>query len=318
MSLNLDNLVQTYKNNFEKIQQQNRQQEQEIEHVLSKLGNLHDFDTMLASEITTPPTQQISTKVPLSTHVNTEISFGTGEMKNPPSSSNTTSSSNPLSSSSAPSSDYPLSIKLESETLQKYRQKIPFRKYLELGYYNYHLWLVMTLGSNYAQHLNFCVARNMNSFKPYIMGKDLEIRYLIKKLENIFGPDQMKNYEHVMEKTLCENLSLSPSYAQSIIEQYLKNPRHFELMLSDEEFAKRLKSVGTVDLDLHSFQCWRNSNHVTLNNKPYPMSRMDILNGESLAPPSSKHIGLQTLQLHGFLPVITNIRRPQKYGATFV
>jgi len=212
----------------------------------------------------------------------------------------------------------PLSIQLESETLQKFQDKIPFRSYLEHGYKNYRTWLSMTLGSPYAMHLNFCVARSINMAKKYAMGIDLEIRYIIKRLENLFGEYQMKNYENVIQKTLKENLNLSDAHANSIIHSYFRNPKSFDLTLSDAEFNSRLKNVPTHELDSFSFQTWRNSNHMKLNERAYPVTREDILNGEALAPPSSRHLGLQMFELHGYLPPLINPRVPKKYGVTFL
>ena len=288
-------IIEKYKKDFEQLKNQNLKQKQEIEKILNNVEQLSVHDNVDNNVVVD------------NNFVVDNNTFGSKDTKD-------TKDTKNLSSSSP----YPLSIQLESETLQKFQKKLPFRKYLDIGYKNYRTWLTMTLGSMYENHLNFCLARNMNVFKPYIMGIDLEIRYLIKRLEGIFGLEQMKYYEHVIEKTLCENLSISPAHAQSIIDTYLKNPKNYELTLSNDDFNQRLKKIDTTDLDFHSFNCWRNSNHVKLNQTPYPVSRSDILNGESLAPPSSKHIGIQMLQLHGFVPVITNIRKPQKYGTTFI
>lgn len=220
------------------------------------------------------------------------------------------------SSSSMP--ETPLSIQLESEALRKHQKSIPFRTYLENGYKDYRTWLSMTLGSNFSQHLNFCIARNMNRFKSNSMGVDLEIRYLIKKLENLFGPSQMPYYEKVIRKTLRENLDLSEAHIASIVDDYMRNPRSFDTMLSDQEFNKRLSQVSTNDLDLHSYKIWRNSNHVELNSKVYPITVSDIQNGESICPASSKHLGIQNLELNGYLPVMTNVRAPKQHGVTFI
>ncbi len=216
------------------------------------------------------------------------------------------------------SNSTPLSIQLESETLQKYHQRIPFRSYLETGYKKYRKWLSMTLGTSYSQHLNFCIARNLNVFKHNSMGIDLEIRYLLKRLENLFGKHEMKYYEDVIRNTLKQNLDLSDVHIQTTMDSYFRNPMAFELTLSDEEFETRLKNVPTHDLDQHSFSCWRNSNHSKLNETPYPITSEDVLNGESLSPPSGAHLGLQMLEISGYLPPMIQPRRARKYGVTFI
>lgn len=216
------------------------------------------------------------------------------------------------------SSSVPISIQLETEVLQKNQDKMPFRSYLETGYRKYQTWLAMTLGSNYSQHLNFCSARSLNMIKPHVMGVDLEIRYLLKRLENIFGPGEMKHYRDAIQHTLKENLELSDAHIQSVIDTYLRNPQSFALTLSNEEFQKRLKNVPTAELDQHSFQVWRNSNHSTLNEKPYPITHDDILNGEALSPPSSAHLGLQMMELSGLAPVIVKPRKARKFAVTFI
>ena len=220
--------------------------------------------------------------------------------------------------SKSQSNSTPLSIQLESETLQKYNQRIPFRSYLETGYRKYRKWLSMTLGTSYSQHLNFCIARNLNVFKHNSMGIDLEIRYLLKRLENLFGKNEMKYYENVIRNTLKQNLDLSDVHIQTTMDSYFRNPMAFELTLSDEDFETRLKNVPTHDLDQHSFSCWRNSNHSKLNETPYPITSEDILNGESLSPPSGAHLGLQMLEISGYLPPMVQPRRARKYGVTFI
>jgi hypothetical protein len=228
-------------------------------------------------------------------------------------------SSSSSSSSFGSPSDVPLSIQLESETLQKYQSRLPFRSYLENGYRKYRLWLSMTLGSTYSQHLNFCVARNMNQLsKSHVMGLDLEVRYILKRLEHLFGVSDMKYYENVIHNTLKQNLELSDIHIQSTIDSYMRNPMSFELSLSDQEFDKRLGNVPTNELDQHSFKCWRNFNHVKLNENPYPITHEDILSGESLAPPSGAHLGLQMLEMYGYLPPMVRPRKARSYGVTFI
>ncbi len=216
------------------------------------------------------------------------------------------------------SSNTPVSIQLESEALQKHHDRLPFRSYLENGYKKYKTWLSMTLGSTFSQHLNFCIARSLNQSKQNAMGIDLEIRYLLKRLENLFGKSEMKYYENSIRNTLKENLDLSDIHIQTTIDSYFRNPMAFELTLSDQEFSERLKNVPTYDLDRHSFLCWRNSNHKELNKTPYPVTAEDILNGESLSPPSSTHLGLQMLQISGYMPVLINPKQARPFGVTFI
>lgn len=233
---------------------------------------------------------------------------------------NTTDVSPPRVFGSAESStdNSPLSIQLESETLQKYHQRLPFRSYLENGYKKYRSWLSMTLGSPYAHHLNFCVARNLNQTKHNSMGVDLEIRYLIKRLENLFGKSEIKYYENVIRDTLKQNLDLSDVHIQTTVDSYFRNPMAFELTLSDQDFDSRLKNVPTNALDQHSFSCWRSQNHMQLNQKPYPLTAEDILNGEALAPPSGPHLGLQMLEISGYISLGGKARKARKFGVTFI
>jgi hypothetical protein len=150
------------------------------------------------------------------------------------------------------------------------------------------------------------------------MGVDLEIRYILKRLEHVFGSSEMKYYENVIRDTLKQNLDLSDVHIQTTIDSYLRNPMSFELTLSDAEFENRLKNVPTHDLDMHSFSCWRNSNHAKLNDTPYPLTAEDILNGEALSPPSGAHLGLQMLEMSGYLSSMVQPRRARKYGVTFI
>ena len=237
-------------------------------------------------------------------------------LSSPPSSSQKSLVKNKKSSHAL--TKFPLSIELESITLQKNRDILSFKKYLELGYKNYRTWLTMTLGSAFENNLNFCLARNINQFHPYVMGIDLETKYVIKKIENVFGVEQMKHYKHIIEKSICDSLPISPTRAHQITESYFNNPKNFEPILTDEEFHNRLTKVSEHDLDGHSFNCWRNNDHTKLNEHMYPITRDDILNGESLAPPSDKHIGIQMLQIHGFIPNITDVAKVKRYGVTFI
>ena len=207
---------------------------------------------------------------------------------------------------------------IETEILKKLKEKISFQSYLYRGYKKYLLWLTMIIGSNYTHHIYFCVARNLNITKPYIMGIDLEVNYLIKRLEKIFGSNQMKYYEDVIKTTLQTNLNISDLYVQNIIEQYHNNSKKFELVLDEEEFMTRLSKIPIHDLDQHSFQCWRNENHEKLNQTSYPITIEDIINGESLAPPSSKHIGIQMLEMCGYVPIVFNPKTPEHYSVTFI
>ena len=176
----------------------------------------------------------------------------------------------------------------------------------------------MTLGSKYSQHLNFCVARSLNKEKPNVMGIDLEIRYVLKRLENLFGVSEMKHFENVILKTLKENFEMTEAHRTNIVQSYLRNPHSFDLTLTNEDFDSRIRQVPTTDLDAHSFHSWRNSNHVQLNQAPYPLTLDDIYNGEALCPPTGAHLGLQMLELNGFLPPITQPRRARQFAVTFI
>jgi hypothetical protein len=227
-------------------------------------------------------------------------------------------------SPSPPTSKSPLSIKLEAFALQKHADRLPFRSYLEKGYKYYQTWLNMTLGLGCEgatpEHLNFCIARNLNSTFPskYVMGVDLEVRYIFKRLEDLFGIDNMNAYRSAMKKSLMQNLGLTGVHADSYVNDYLRNPSGFALGLSNRDFQKRLALVPTQDLDTHSAKVWRSTNHTELNAEPYPVSREDIMKGENLAPPTSRHVGLQMLEMHGFLDPLTNPRRAKPHSVTFV
>ena len=162
------------------------------------------------------------------------------------------------------------------------------------------------------------MARSLNAEKPYVMGLDLEVRYVLKRLENLFGVNEMKHFENVILKTLEENFEMTEAHRHNIVQSYLRNPQSFNLTLSDEDFDTRLQHVPTADLDKHSFHSWRNSNHAKLNETPYPITQDDIYNGEALAPPTGAHIGLQMLELNGFIPSITQPRRVRQYAVTFI
>jgi hypothetical protein len=190
---------------------------------------------------------------------------------------------------------------------------IPFEKYIHMGYNFYLKWLSMTLGSNYTPHINFCIARNLNVFQPYIMGVDLEVRYILKRLESLFGAENMNSYKPTIVQTLKNNLNLSPAYIYTELDSYFKDRNLFHLTLTNEEFQQRLHKIPISVLEKHSRQCWRNSNVEMVNKNLYPISLEDILNGESLLPPSSKHIGLQILAMCGCIP--TSVFNPKKYDS---
>lgn len=196
---------------------------------------------------------------------------------------------------------------------------IPFEKYIHMGYNFYLKWLSMTLGSNYTQHINFCIARNINLFQPYVMGVDLEVRYILKRLESLFGVENMNSYKPTITETLKKNLNLSPAYIYTELDSYFKDRNLFHLTLTNEEFQQRLHKVQLSILEKHSRQCWRNSNVEMVNKKLYPISLEDILNGESLLPPSSKHIGLQILAMCGCIPAsVFNPKKYDSHGVTFI
>lgn len=224
----------------------------------------------------------------------------------------------PLSSSS----ETPTSIKLELEALRKYPNHISFRDYLERGYRFYITWLKMTLGcdENVVGNLRFCIARNINMSFPnkYPMGVDLEVRYIFRRLENMFGAKNMHLYKDSMQNSIQDNLSISDIHNDSFIQQYFRNPKSFATTLSEVEFFKRLHLVPTEMVDKHSSRCWRGYNHTELNKTPYPVSLEDIGNGENLAPPSSRHIGIQMLEIHGYLPPVTNPRHAKSFSVTYI
>lgn len=203
----------------------------------------------------------------------------------------------------------PLSQSLEKQCLARNITKLPFRAYLENGYTYYLHWLYLTLGlpDNLKSHLNFSVARNINADFPirYPMGIDLEIRYLLHRLENLFGKDKMAFHKDAIIKALQETLRMSDIEAAEYVAEYLKKGGAGPLTLSKSEFLSRLKNVPTQLLDAHSKKTWRLDNYQ--NQPPYPISRQDIVNGESIGPPSSRHLGLQMLNLNGYMDFMPSV-----------
>ena len=55
-----------------------------------------------------------------------------------------------------------------------------------------------------------------------------------------------------------------------------------------------------------------------LNQTPYPLTAEDILNGEALSPPSGPHLGLQMLEISGYIPSMVQPRKARRYGVTFI
>jgi hypothetical protein len=221
----------------------------------------------------------------------------------------------------------PLSLEIEKQCLTHHGDRLPFRTYLSTGYNYYKHWLQMTLGLDEGmnQHMNFCLARHMNSTSPNSMGMDLEIKYITKRLEDLFGYENMRHYGSAVCETIKENLGIGDMEAQQYAKDYLdKLPQGpTKLTLTNEEFSRRMQSVPTQVLDSHSTSLWRSSNPRQLNNDPYPLTREDIRNGEMIAPPSSKHQGLQMLQIHGYLDFIPSVnqslnsRAPRPYSVTY-
>ena len=216
----------------------------------------------------------------------------------------------------------PLSVQLELKALKNHATKLPFRTYLERGYNYYLTWVTMTLGTSAStsDKLRFCVARNMNTMYKgkYPMGVDLEIRYIFKNLEKTFGAENMHLYKDAIRETLRDNLSLSETHLESFIHDYFRNKQALKVELTTLEFQKRLSLVPTEMLDSHSSSVWRNYNHKFLNSTPYPVSRVDIENGENLAPPSSRHVGLQMLEMHGYLPPVADPRQAKSFAVTYI
>jgi hypothetical protein len=129
----------------------------------------------------------------------------------------------------------------------------------------------------------------------------------------------MASYSGFIRNTLQKNLpSLSVMRLNNIVDTYVRNPEHFQVELTDDTFFELLKKVPLDVLDKHSLQCWRNPNPVELNKRPYPVRREDILNGDALCPPSSKHIGIQLLQMAGYLPMLVDVKVPKHFSVTFV
>lgn len=190
---------------------------------------------------------------------------------------------------------------LEAEVLHRLSHKLPFKKYLEMGFAKYTYWLGSIIGSSFTSQLRFCIARELNLKSSNAMGVDLEVKYIMKRLESLFGQQSMQHYESIIKKTLKENLGLSDSYIQITLDEYYKSPSHFNMSLSEDEFVHRLKNVPTEILDSVSQQSWRNSNYGQLNSTPYKILANDIRHGEAMNPPSTHHIGNQMFYLNGFI-----------------
>lgn len=199
---------------------------------------------------------------------------------------------------------------IEKQCLARNISKLPFRAYLENGYAYYLHWLYLTLGlsEDMKSHMNFCLARNINTEFPlrYPMGIDLEVRYIMHRLENLFGKDRMSYHKDAIIKTLQDNLRMSEMEATEYLNDYLQRKRKLEpLTLSRGDFFSRIRNVPTQLLDTHSNKTWRLDDYQ--NQPAYPIARQDIVSGENIAPPSSRHIGLQMLNLNGYVDFMSGV-----------
>lgn len=229
---------------------------------------------------------------------------------------------NPKSKEKSTNDILPSSVKMEIKALELNQDKIPFQDYLRKGYYYYLLWLSMTLGLDpiKTSHLNFCIARDINTSFPgkYLMGFDLEINYIFKRLESIYGKPNMHLYKTVIKSTLGKELNTTEVRIDSYIHDYFRNPEAFSTTLTHNNFKKRIENVPVEYLDEHSSQVWRNYNHDELNKTPYPISMDDIMNGKNISAPTSRHVGLQLLELNGFIPPKFNSKKPKSFAVTFI
>jgi hypothetical protein len=204
------------------------------------------------------------------------------------------------------------SVSREIEILTK--NHLSMEDYLVMGYEAYLVWLTMTLGNMFSEHLRFCVARSINVHRigTYCMGKDLEVEYLLVKLQHTFGWDLVP-YATIIQKTLVDNLQLSTAQVAQVVENLPTNEASVALVLSAEEFRHRLSRAIRDHpdiIDSHSLSLWRSSappfTSVTPENV-YPVTVTDIWQGEALAPPAPRHLGLQVFQMYRMLPLETDI-----------
>ena len=157
------------------------------------------------------------------------------------------------------------------------------------------------------------------------MGLDLEIKYITHRLEDLFGYENMRHYAVSIQETLKENLKIGDMEAKQHTQNYLDNlpTGPTKLSMTDEEFSSRIQNVPLQYLDAHSSSLWRSHDPTKLNKEPYPLTREDLVNGEMIAPPASKHQGLQMLQIHGYLECMPpvnqslNSRSPKPYAVTY-
>ena len=212
---------------------------------------------------------------------------------------------------------------IESTVLNHYRQYIDFSSYLRMNYVYYISWVRMVLGLNdmMASHFHFCLARSINMGSEYNpMGVDLEIWYVIHRLEKTFHPHPLSQYVDTVQTTLQDELHISETEAREYLQHYQP---HKPLILPLSEFMKRLTHVPNTILDQHSLQTWRLVDPSSANQKPYPITPQDLLDGEAIAPPASRHIGIQVWKLKGmleFLPKINafiNPKTPREYAVTY-
>lgn len=200
--------------------------------------------------------------------------------------------------------------KIEQACLSQHANTLSYRDYLNIGYTNYRLWMQMVLGLDdiMKEHLNFCLARHLNQvLGSDAMGVDLEMMYITHRLETLFGKENMVYYKDALRKTLNDNLKLPELQIEEFMKKYYDNPFNVRLTLTDAEFNERLKNVPTHLLAKHSSETWRHDRPDKANETPYPVTRRDIVMGEAIGPPTSRHMGIQLLGLQGYLDSMPSV-----------
>lgn len=170
-----------------------------------------------------------------------------------------------------------------------------FKTYLVLGYKIYlnRMRLLLNLNSDDAQHLNFCVARSLNAFKPYVMGIDLEVNFLAKQT----GRGERSDVTPLDNITAIDRISRCLRISRGEAERLMtKQTRGESTKLSMNDFLSRLSEVHVDILDEHSKQTWR---LIDKQKARYVLSLDKLRSGWQLNPPTSRHLGMVIIQIFG-------------------
>jgi hypothetical protein len=218
---------------------------------------------------------------------------------------------------------------LENSIFTQYHDRLNWIQYLLQGYDQYLQWLRMSIGYEWQGQINFCIARGINELAKYpIMGQHIEYCYWIHKCErelpqSVVYDSVPKSAVNTIKKTiesaelvkpkyikniLQSQLKVSAAFTDQLYQQYVLNPRAFDLTLTQENMNCLLAhAIHTQEANMreHSQITWRlnhpASTHQLWVQKNSAIDLNGLLRGESLIVPASRHLGVQLLYFQGYV-----------------